>query len=82
MPTSVTGEPFFRKSCGAELIDRVAKICYKRGGYNRLEYIRRRRNIILECCKNPCLDSHLYLYCSGDLDIISSDNDVKVDIIV
>lgn len=74
-------EPFIGKSCGGDLIDRVAKICLKRGGYNRLEYFRRKRNIIVECCKNACPDNHLYLYCSANPDAIS-ENDVKVDIIV
>lgn len=69
------------KSCGAELIARVAKVCYGRGGYNRLTSMRRKRNIIMECCKHPCRDTDVYLYCFDDPDE-TSENDVHIDIIV
>lgn len=80
-----TGDSSLRRSCGGDLIARVAKICLNRGGYyNRLEYWRRKRTIIAECCRSPCYDSQLYLYCSSDDDIETiSGNDLKVvDIIV
>lgn len=74
--------PNFRKSCGIDLINRVARICEVRGGYNRMDYMRRKRNIIMECCKNACFDTQLYLYCSADTNTVSKEEDVKVDIVV
>ncbi|KAJ6641258.1 Bombyxin B-10 [Pseudolycoriella hygida] len=78
--TSATCDPTKVRSCGSDLIIRVAKICLKRGGYNHLDYMRRKRNIIAECCTNPCPDNQLYPYCSrGEPE--QPDDDVKVDIV-
>lgn len=75
---TITSEKQFRKSCGGDLIERVAKICDKRGGYNHLEYFRGKRNIIMECCQNACSDVQLYLYCAGQTETYHNDVDVDM----
>lgn len=68
-----------RKSCGPDLVERVAQICQSRGGHMthtspRL-HRRVRRGIVNECCVNKCADHHIYPYCSNDGGLKSSETD-------
>lgn len=56
-----------RRTCGRDLVDRVNRICERRGGHMTYTQVHRvKRGIVDECCMNVCLDHHLYAYCSND----------------